>query len=267
MLAAPTTSLNVDPGGAATCVTCSSIGLAGRCASRVERPVVHGWAEDAVVVGRPARHGEDLAVPRVQDDRAAEVTAGLARYAAQHQVELPGELALQAQVEGEPQGAPAPGRGVAPECHRRAGRRDVDALAAVDAAQDRVVDLLQPGAADEGPQGQVGPAFHLDGSGHAGPAQHGSEHATVEIAPAGVGDDEDPGQPGLADPPARRRREGGDGEVAARPVPAELQAQAALRPRGEGGKGGHVGRAAPAPAPPPPGRAGRRRRGGSRAGR
>ena len=70
------------------CQNLSEVGELGR--KPLERPVVHRRAEDAVVVRRQARHGQDLTVPRIQHHRPAEVPAGLARHASEHRGQLAG---------------------------------------------------------------------------------------------------------------------------------------------------------------------------------
>ena len=123
-LAAATTSLNVDPGGATAWVTCSSIGDPGAPASGLQRPGVDRRPVDVVVERRRARDGEDLPRSRVHRDGGADL-APRPGLRAHGRGEAGVQLPLQAQVDREPQvGA---GHGVLPlaerDRHARAGRR------------------------------------------------------------------------------------------------------------------------------------------------
>ena len=109
--------------------------VAGAGGGGVEATGVDGRAVEIVIVGRSARHRQDLTVAGVEHDRGAEVGPGSAKPV----LELLVRLLLEAEVEAEQEvGA---GHRIDPLSHRDrvADRVDVDALVSVLAAKNRVV--------------------------------------------------------------------------------------------------------------------------------
>ena len=269
--AAAVTSLNVEPGGATACVTCSSIGEPGRPARACSAPPSTGGpytllSNDGVLAMAstwPFRGSIATAAPILPLGRGCAPTEALMPASSRR---------CRPRSMDSRRSAPRTGGRSSPRVTGTPVGADVQALPPVDPAQDRVVLLLEPGPADELPRRQARPALLVLGGGHADEAEHRSEERALRVRAARLRDDEHAPDRGGGDRVGdrarhvghrqrqRRRLRGGELRVQVRGRAADEHGEPARRRRAA--RSGATGRRGRGPRrcrrPPRPGPAGRR---------